>query len=717
MLASRRQRRPALITPNKLLLLSIYLAATPLFCQAGGRHILQQSKNTSSLTATPSTSNKTTAAAAHHTTTTNTTTSSSSKVKSGQLASSGASPASPASSSAFPGYPQSAGLLADELQPLLVAIQDAHLYSDSKTAVDLVLKAPVAAVASAFAQWQAANATNSTGSSKASSSNSSKGINKAALQAFVNATLNPAGSDLQECTAPDWQPRPPNFLPRLAAAAAGSTAPTVAAPGPNASSPVAGVNATAAELYDFGLKVHSLWRLLCREVSSDVAANPEKHSLLPLPSRTVVPGDRFREVYYWDSYWVVRGLIVSRMFSTAEGLVDNLLSMLERVGHVPNGARVYYLNRSQPPLLSAMVRVLLESGNNSSSTTTTTSSSSSSSSKKRLLQRALPLLLSEHKYWTSAPKQVRVQDKQGRVYNLSRYWADWYQPRPESYREDAELAANVTSTSDPANPAAAQLYHDLATGAESGWDYSSRWFADNKTLATIRTTQIIPADLNAWLYQMENNIAWMAQQTGDAATSDRFKRAAAARKQAINALLWDNEAGMWRDGILSPTTNTNSSSSSNVNPGQIYTLQQNPHMFASNFVPLWTGITAENNTQGERVVTALKNSGLIGPAGIATTLYKTGQQWDYPNGWPPLQHMLIEGASSYGGAAGDTLAAALATTWVNVNYNVFTATGAMHEKYDVSVPGGVIGGGGEYKPQIGFGWSNGVLLDLLNKYF
>eukprot|EP00878_Enallax_costatus_P016595 GHUV01017413.1.p1 GENE.GHUV01017413.1~~GHUV01017413.1.p1 ORF type:complete len:351 (+),score=99.53 GHUV01017413.1:657-1709(+) len=333
-----------------------------------------------------------------------------------------------------------------------------------------------------------------------------------------------------------------------------------------------------------------------------------------------------------------------------------------------------------------------------------------------LIRRALPLLVSEHQYWTSPPKAVRLQGKDGTVHELSRYWAAWYQPRPESYREDAALALNVTGTSDPAqNPAAARLYHDLASGAESGWDYSSRWFGDNKTLATVRTTQIIPADLNAWLYQMESNIAWMANITGDAAVAERFTAAAAARKQAIQELLWDEAEGMWRDGILSPTVNSTNSSS--TNPDQVYTLTQNPHVFASNFVPLWTGITEGSASQGAAVVQALKASGLIGPAGIATTLYPTGQQWDYPNGWPPLQHMLIEGSRLYGGPAGAELAQQLARTWVGVNLNVFNATGAMHEKYDVSAPGGLIGGGGEYKPQVGFGWSNGVLLDFLNKYF
>eukprot|EP00879_Flechtneria_rotunda_P007623 GHRR01007995.1.p1 GENE.GHRR01007995.1~~GHRR01007995.1.p1 ORF type:complete len:511 (+),score=72.93 GHRR01007995.1:1352-2884(+) len=417
-------------------------------------------------------------------------------------------------------------------------------------------------------------------------------------------------------------------------------------------------------------------------------------------------GDRFRETYYWDSYWIVRGLLVSGMNDTAASLLDNLFAMLERVGHVPNGARVYYLNRSQPPLLSAMVRALYEA--------------SGAATQLPLLQRALPLLVTEHQYWTRPPKALNISDANGNVHSLSRYWADWYQPRPESYREDSELARNVTGTSSPTNSAAAQLYHELSSGAESGWDYSSRWFADGKTLGTIRTSQIIPADLNGWLYQMERNIAWAANLTGDGATSDRFNKAAAARKEAMDRLLWDNTTVMWRDGILSSLTNSNGTTSQgNGTDGtnQVYMLALNPGISASNFIPLWAGLSEGDEAQGARVVQSLQDSGLISASGIATTLYRTGQQWDYPNGWPPLQHMLIEGASQYGGDIGHLFAAKMARTWVMMNMRVFNRDGHMHEKYDVSQAEGGYGGGGEYAPQIGFGWSNGVVLDLLNTYF
>eukprot|EP00879_Flechtneria_rotunda_P008702 GHRR01009116.1.p1 GENE.GHRR01009116.1~~GHRR01009116.1.p1 ORF type:complete len:560 (+),score=184.24 GHRR01009116.1:304-1983(+) len=483
----------------------------------------------------------------------------------------------------FIGYQDSAGLLAPELNPLLVAIQDRHLYNDSKTAVDLVLKESPAEVAAAYRNFTAQ------ASDSGTNSTSSSNVNKEMLQAFVNQTMDPAGSDLIQCQAPDWQPNPPNFLLNLAAAAGNNTT---------------GGDTNASDYRQFGLAVHGLWGLLCRQVSPNVSAAPELHSLLPLPNRTIVPGDRFRETYYWDSYWIIRGLLVSGMQDTAAGLIGNLMAMLERVGHVPNGARVYYLNRSQPPLLSAMVRSVYEA--------------SPGAAQLPLLRRALPLLIVEHHYWTNSPKAVKVRDTNGTVHSLSRYWAEWYQPRPESYREDAAQARNITGTSSTNNTRAAQLYHELASGAESGWDYSSRWFADNKTISTIRTTQIIPADLNAWLYQMERNIAWAANLTGNATTYDSFNSAAAARKKAIDALLWDDKAGMWRDGILLPFNSNTSSNTIQNSTNQVYSLTQNPGIFASNFVPLWTGMTQGDAQQGARVVQALQRSSLVGPSGKHT---------------------------------------------------------------------------------------------------
>eukprot|EP00877_Chromochloris_zofingiensis_P005742 jgi/Chrzof1/15169/Cz09g30050.t1 len=587
----------------------------------------------------------------------------------------------------------SAGLLAEPLLPLLLAIQDARIYNDSKTAVDLVLNQSVADTAAAYNSELANNAT------------------PQAVQAFVNAYLAPAGSDLVECVPTDWVELPPDFLPNL----------NESSNAPNASS-----------LRDFGLRVHALWNLLCKTQVEDVHDNPERHSLLSLPEQFIVPGDRFRETYYWDSYWVIRGLIVSKMVPSAKFLVQNLLYMLNEIGFVPNGARVYYLNRSQPPLLSGMVRSVVEAGNDT-----------------ELMAAALPLLIREHHYWTTGDKLVMVQAANGTVYNMSRYYANWTSPRPESYREDVATAIELTGDASPSNPATAALYRELASGAETGWDYSSRWFANGMNLSTIRTTSIVPADLNAFLYQIERNIAWGANLTGNASLSDEYNKLAMMRYEAINALLWNETTGAWHDGVLNDCSNitdstavtgdatadstaTAGTASSGANAtasmtmpsssqppagGMVYCITQNPGVFASNYIPLWAGLTEMNPDMGAAAVTSLNNSGLIQPGGIATTLYNTGQQWDFPNGWPPLQHMIVEGLAWYGGPEGVDLARSLAARWIRSNEAVFNQTGHMIEKYDVRYEEGALGGGGEYALQVGFGWSNGVALDFLDKYF
>ncbi|KAA6417621.1 MAG: putative trehalase-like, partial [Trebouxia sp. A1-2] len=310
------------------------------------------------------------------------------------------------------------------------------------------------------------------------------------LQEFLAANFGTAGSDFEAAVPDDFSSEPDNFLP----------------------------NVTEPAIRQWGLAVNDLWQDLCREVNESVLTQPQLHSLLPLPGITAIPGDRFRELYYWDSYWVIKGLLVSGMTETATSETRNLLSLLETYGHVPNGARVYYINRSQPPMLSNMVLAVYEVTQDDD-----------------FLAYALPLLVSEHQYWTSPPKQVTVATASGN-YNLSRYYADWFAPRPESYLEDYTSAEGMSADEQKS------LWHDLASGAESGMDFSSRWFSDPSNITTIQTTRIIPAELNAYLYQMEINVADMADMMGNGSLATSFRGYAASRKVAINALMYSQTA-------------------------------------------------------------------------------------------------------------------------------------------------------------------------------
>jgi len=228
--------------------------------------------------------------------------------------------------------------------------------------------------------------------------------------------------------------------------------------------------------------IESLWPVLTRKPDS------KKGSLIPLPYPYIVPGGRFGEIYYWDSYFTMLGLRASGRVDMIENMVNNFAHLIDIVGYIPNGNRTYYIGRSQPPFFSLMVKLLSEEKG------------------KDLLIKYLPQLEKEWQFWmkghdelngnkSSAYHVVRMPD--GEL--LNRYWDENDTPRPESYREDVELAHQSKQNAEV-------LYRHLRAGAESGWDYSSRWFADERSFDTIHTTDIVPVDLNCLLYHLEKTI-------------------------------------------------------------------------------------------------------------------------------------------------------------------------------------------------------------------
>lgn len=483
---------------------------------------------------------------------------------------------------------------------------------------------------------------------------------------FLKEYFGEVGSDLVNYDSPDFSAEPEGFL--------------------------SGV--VSQEVRKWALEVHSLWRVLSRKVAKSVVERPDEHTLLPLPGGVIIPGSRFREVYYWDSYWIIRGLLASKMYETAKGIVNNLVSLIHKYGFVLNGARTYYTNRSQPPLLSAMVRAIyMKTGDID------------------LLKMAFPTLLQEHRFWTSGIHKVIVRDAHGAKHSLSRYYARWDAPRPESATTDMETAAGLTETKKKL------LYREIATTAESGWDFSSRWMRDRKNLTTLHTTSIIPVDLNVFLLQMELNIEFFAKTLGESSIAKTFIQASNARHIAIDTILWNDEMGQWLDYWLDPLKCEHIQ----VNDQQeeeIYlwdASNQNKNVFSSNFFPLWVEAFHSDATRVEKVIHKFQSSGLLQPAGISTSLLNTGQQWDFPNGWAPSQHIISEGIAKHESREGKLLAEDIARRWLRTNYATFKITGQMHEKYDVEACG-KIGGGGEYTTQTGFGWSNGVVLALLEEF-
>ncbi|MBN8815234.1 MAG: alpha,alpha-trehalase TreA [Sphingomonas sp.] len=408
----------------------------------------------------------------------------------------------------------------------------------------------------------------------------------------------------------------------------------------------------------------SLWPSLTREAETPKVGS----TLIPLPYRHVVPGGRFRELYYWDSYFTMLGLARSGRQDLIEEMIAGFGSLIDRFGRVPNGTRTYYLSRSHPPVFYLMAAL----------------------SKDRSIdgrRQRLDWMIAEHRFWMQGADGLAPGGTHRRVVRLSdgallnRYWDDRPSPRDESWREDIELAARVPDR------LAQDVWRDLRAAAESGWDFSSRWLGDRRTLETIRTTRLLPVDLNALLHGLEATIADEAEGLGEKDVARYFAAAAATRHAAMETHLWNDVCGFYADYDL--------------DVGEV-----SDQPTAAMAFPLFAGMASPR--RAERTATAL--AAMVAPGGLLTTLEVTEQQWDAPNGWAPLQWIAVAGLERYGL---DSLAGRIADRWVSVVQAEYSATGRLIEKYDVRRGG--VGHGGEYATETGFGWTNGVTLEMIRR--
>lgn len=393
-------------------------------------------------------------------------------------------------------------------------------------------------------------------------------------------------------------------------------------------------------------------------------------SLLPLPYPYIVPGGRFQEQFYWDSYFIMLGLEASKRYELSDGIMANCDYMIRKFGFIPTGNRTYFTTRSQPPLYMHMVRLV------------------GARQGKAYVIRHLPYLLREYAFWTKNPRNLwgLGKLKYQRVVTLldgsqlSCYSDSKATPRPESYSADKETAHYAR------NALANLTYRHLRAGAESGWDYSSRWFQDKKHLETIQTAEIVPIDLNCLLYELEMLIANCYKKLFQPALVKTYQKKAAKRKHAIDTYLWNEVDGFYYDYHAPSQTQTGVAS------------------LAACFT-LFNGIASRH--QAARLVKKLEAE-FLKPGGLMTTLNETGQQWDAPNGWAPLQWITIVGLRRY---SYNKLADDIKCRWLACNLAVYQHEHKFVEKYDVVNPG-IKGGGGEYKLQDGFGWTNGVFMAL-----
>lgn len=409
--------------------------------------------------------------------------------------------------------------------------------------------------------------------------------------------------------------------------------------------------------------IEELWDVLERHVPKSSG------SLIGLPHPYVVAGGRYIAQYYWDSYFTMLGLAASERWNVVEGMVKNCAYTIRKFGFVPNGNRTYYTTRSQPPMFALMVRLL-----------------ASHVGVKRTLVTFLPQLLKEYRFWMKGASRVNrhkpavlrvVCMPDGSL--LNRYFDTKPAPRPEGYKEDVAVAMQ-------AKRPASRMYLDIRAAAESGWDFSSRWLADGQTMSTIHTTDIVPVDLNSLLFNLEETIADAYDALHQKRLAARFRDVARRRQAAISRYCWHQPDGLYHDYNFVTGTQT-------------------PQQTIASVWPLFTGLAHQNEADS---VAQMIRSQFLQKGGVVTSLKASGQQWDWPNGWPPHQWAAIQGLRRYGHTA---LADDIKQRWLAMNRALYRSAHKLVEKHNVVDPTQPALNG-EYVLQDGFGWTNGVFLAL-----
>lgn len=420
--------------------------------------------------------------------------------------------------------------------------------------------------------------------------------------------------------------------------------------------------------------IEFLWEKLEKQPDS-----PTRSSLLPLTRPYVVPGGRFREIYYWDSYFTALGLIDSGRADLLESMILNFIELQDKLGRIPNGNRHYYWSRSQPPVLSLMIEQFIQH-----------QSDKQVDVDDDFLCLCINGLEKEHTFWMSGAEKLSATCyEERRVVKmpdgslLNRYWDDTPTPRPESYREDIDEASAIPEADRPS------FYRNIRAACESGWDFSSRWLKDPESLESIQTTQIVPVDLNCLLLKLEQILARYHLLVGNNEKSLVFTEMEKQRKRAIDQYLWNAQSGFYFDYDIKAKSTTSVESLAAV-------------------LPLFVEIASK--TQAEQVKHRIATE-FLAQGGLLTTLSHSKQQWDSPNGWAPLHWFTVAGLQNYGFSE---VSAEIVDRWINTVESYFNQHAQLMEKYDVLEPQKVAQGG-EYEVQHGFGWTNGVTLAFISR--
>jgi alpha,alpha-trehalase len=428
------------------------------------------------------------------------------------------------------------------------------------------------------------------------------------------------------------------------------------------------------------LSAPALARLELRRLPAGGRA-PGAPGLLYLPRPYVVPGGRFNEMYGWDSYFIVRGLLQDGEVQRARDMVDDAVYEVLAFGKVLNANRSYYLERSQPPLLTGMIRAVYAATHD-----------------RAWLASTLPAIRAQHRFWVTPPHLAGTT-------GLSRYRALGEGPAPEveaserdaegrshydrvraALRADARAGRDVARFYDEAHDRLTPLaYVADRTVRESGFDTGDRFGR-----FSLGILDYAPVCLNSLLYAMERDAAAILDELGEGAEALRWTERAEQRARRLRALSWDEGRGLFLDYDFVRGA-------------------RRDYPFATTFFPLWVGAATPEEA---RRVAAVALPLLLRPGGLMTSTNVSGQQWDAPFGWAPLQLVTVEGLRRYGlDADGERVA----LPFLGTVLAEFVANGAVFEKYDVERRASAVAPAlrfGYLSNEIGFGWTNGVFRAL-----
>jgi alpha,alpha-trehalase len=431
--------------------------------------------------------------------------------------------------------------------------------------------------------------------------------------------------------------------------------------------------------------------------------------LLYLPNRYVVPGGRFNEMYGWDSYFIILGLLKDKRFELARGMVENFFFEIENYGAILNANRTYFLTRSQPPFLSSIIREVYEHP-------------TGKPLPKAWLADAYHYAQRDYELWAS-PIHRAGDTSLARYYDIgegpvpemaddSDYYSDvirWLLAHPEvhtTYLIDApdnptasEAAALAKTSCDIAasrvcarahvdgHRLSASFYRGDRAMRESGFDTSFRFGPFSGS-----TEDYAPVCLNSLLYKYERDMAYFAKLLGRPVEASQWDRRAEARREAINKYLWNPVQGMFYDY-------------------NFVTHKESTYNYLTVFYPLWAGVAAQQQAAGiERHFSLFEHDG-----GLAMSDKNSGTQWDLPFGWAPTNWLAVEGLVRYGFKEDASQAAQRFSKTVLQN---FESDGTIREKYDVVTESANVSVATGYKSNVvGFGWTNGVYLQMRDLFF